>query len=166
MRVRTGLVVLMALLALPSSAATGATIAVSATPASATASAVTLNGDDQSSTFTETITVTTVTQSLGYNVTAWAPAPTVSGRTLSQLLAGAPALSCTQAACSTGTNSVSGYPLTLGTTSGAAVKIFNATAGSPKKDQQAIVTFTIPVTADKLPGIYTTTLTLTVADGP
>jgi hypothetical protein len=163
---RTGLAALALLLVLPSAIADAATIAITAAPATAVASPVTLNGDDQSSTFTETIAVSGVTQSQGYNVTAWAPVPTVSGKTLSPLQAGAPTLSCTQAACTTGTNSVSGYPLVLGTSAGAAGIIFNATAGSAKKDQQAVVTFTIPVTADKLPGIYTTTLTLTVADGP
>jgi hypothetical protein len=163
--IRAGIAAALALVLVLPAAATGA-VGISVSPTSATASAVTLNGDDQDSTFTETIAVSGVTQSLGYNVTAWAPVPTVSGKTLSALEAGAPALSCTQGSCTTGTNSVTGYPLTLGTTSGAAVKIFNATAGSANKNQQAIVTFTIPVNADELPGIYTTTLTLTVANGP
>jgi hypothetical protein len=162
---RAALTVLAVALALPGGAFAAA-ISISATPTTATASAVTLNGDDQSATFTETLAIGGVTQSLGYNVTAWAPVPAVGALTLSALKAGAPTLSCTQGSCTTGTNSVIGYPLVLGTTSGAAVKIFNATAGSANKNQQAIVTFSIPVTADRLPGTYTTTLTLTVADGP
>ena len=161
---RRGIAALVLALALPGSAA--AAIGITVTPTSATGTPVTLNGDDQSSTFTETIDVSGITQSSGYNVTAWAPVPTVSGKSLAALQADAPTLSCTQGGCSTGTNAVTGYPLTLGTSAGAAVKIFNATAGTAKKNQQAVVTFTIPVTADELPGTYTTTLTLTVADGP
>lgn len=162
--IRAGLAALGVALALPTGAV--AAIGLTATPTSAVASAVTLNGDDQSSTFTETLAITGVTQSLGYNVTAWAPLPSVSGLTLGALRAGAPTLSCTQGGCTTGTNGVTGYPITLGTSSGAAVKIFNATANSANKNQQAVVTFAIPVTADELPGTYTTTLTLTVANGP
>ena len=156
----------MSLAALALCGAASAAIGISASPTSVTASAVTLNGNDQSSTFSVTFAISGVTQALGYNATAYAPVPTSGGNSLSALrITSAPTMSCTQGSCTTGTNNVT-YPLTLGTASGTATKIFNATAASANKNQQAVVTFTIPVTADKYPGTYTTTLTVNVADGP
>lgn len=163
---RTLLVAAALALALATTAG-AATISITATPAAAVAPAVTLNGDDQTTSWSETIAVSNVTQSLGYNVTAWAALPTSGSNTLGAIrVASAPALSCTQGSCTTGTNSVTTYPVVLGTTSGTAVKIFGATAGSANKNQQAVVAFAIPATAATLPGVYTTTITLTVADGP
>jgi hypothetical protein len=147
--------------------ASAAPLSETATPASTTLAAVTLNGDDQTVSWNETVAVSGVTQSLGYNVTAWAPVPVSGSNSLAALRVNtAPTLSCTQGSCTTGTNSVTTYPVVLGTSAGAATKIFGATVNTANKNQQAIVTFTIPVAADRYPGTYTTTITLSVANGP
>lgn len=152
--------------ALATAAAAPAAVTISASPVSATAAAVTLNGDDQVATFTVTFAISGVTKALGYNATAWAPAPVSALGSLGALrITAAPALTCTQGGCTTGTNSVT-YPLTLGTSAPTATKIFNAAANSANKNQQAVVTFAVPVAASTFPGTYTTTLTVNVADGP
>ena len=153
--------------ALGIAAAADAAIGITASPASVTAPAVTLSGDDQTTTWSVTLTISSVTKALGYNVTAWAPLPASGSSTLGGLTVdSAPTLSCTQGGCTTGTHSVTTYPVALGTTSGTAAKILGATVNTANKNQQAVVAFTVPVTADELPGTYTTTVTLIAADGP
>jgi hypothetical protein len=157
----------VALLATPS--ALGA-IAVSASPTSASVSA-TLTGDDLVTTFAEQFTVTGE-DTTGWNLTAWAAAPTGTAGTLSALTVTVlPTSSCGNGSCSVSvpTSAITGiaWPLTLGTTSGTAVKFWNAGSGTgTNKNQFVDATFGVPVPAKTLVGTYTTTLTVAVATGP
>lgn len=134
-----------------------------------TSSAVTLNGVDQTTTFTTVITTTQTGGASGWNITAWAPLPTVSGNTLGALVVTAqPTLgACSGGGCVLPTPTGITWPVTLGTTAGTAVKIYNAAANTGTKTNTVNVVFDIAVVAKALPGSYLTTLTLTaVGTGP
>jgi hypothetical protein len=146
-----------------------ATFAVSISPVTATSSGVTLNGVDQVSTFAEVITVSTGSSATGWRIDAWAPLPTVGGNVLGTLVVPTePTLS----ACSLGQCSLAvpdgtiTWPVALGTTAGAASKIYNAGVGSGNKTNTVNVTFGVNVPAKALPGTYTTTLTIIGTESP
>ena len=120
-----------------------------------TSSAVTLNGLDQTSTFTETLATSSTTPFNGWHITAYAPVPTATGgKSLSQLVVTAqPTLgACSGFQCSLPTPTGITWPVTLGTTAGAATKIYNAASATGEKNNSVIVIFGVPVTADELPG--------------
>jgi hypothetical protein len=150
------------LLACTFAAASRAAFGVAILPATVTSSAVTLNGVDQTTTFSTTITVSGVTTNAGWNVTAWAPLPTVGGNTLGALAVTAqPTLgACSGGGCSLPTPTGITWPVTLGTTAGTAVKIYNAAANTGKQTNTLTVVFGMRVLASALPGSYTTTLTI------
>lgn len=154
--------------ALASSA--GATFTLSSvTPTTVTSSAVTLNGLDQTSTFTETLTTSSTTPFNGWNITAYAAVPTATGgKTLSQLVVTAqPSLAaCSGFRCSLPTPTGITWPVTLGTTAGTATKIYNAASTTGEKTNTISVIFGVPVTADELPGSYSTVLTILGVSGP
>lgn len=166
---RRGIVIVSALALLAAPVAAGA-LSVSASPTSASVS-VTLNGDDQVATFSEQFTVTGVSSS-GWNLTAWAAAPNGSAGNLSALTVTAlPTSSCGNGSCSASVPDSSitsiSWPLTLGTTAGAATKFWNASAGTGyNKNQYVSVVFGVPVLASALAGSYSTTLTVAVSNGP
>jgi hypothetical protein len=150
-------------------AALGA-IAVSASPTSASVS-VTLNGDDQTPTFSDQFTVTG-TGNTGWNLTAYAAAPTGTGGTLSPLTVTAePVPSCGNGRCSVSVPDSSitsiAWPLSLSTSAGSPTEFWNATAGTGNnKNQYVDVVFGVQVPAKALVGSYSTSLTVAVATGP
>jgi len=149
------------LLACALAAVAGAAFGVS-TPGSATSSGVTLNGVDKTSTFTTTITASGGT-STGWNISAWAPIPISGTKTLGALeVTAKPTLTaCSGGGCSQPT--LSGtitWPVTLGTTSPSAVKIYNAKANTGLGTNFLTVIFGVTVPASALPGSYSTTLTV------
>jgi hypothetical protein len=140
-----------------------ATFAVSVLPATVTSSAITLNGIDQKTSFSAAITVTAGSSVTGWNLTAWAPLPTSGANTLGALVVTTqPTLgACSPSgSCSLPVPAGITWPVTLGTTAGAAAKIYNAGVGSGNKDNIVNVTFDVNVPASALPGSYTTTLTI------
>jgi hypothetical protein len=157
---------MVALLAAP--AALGA-IGVTASPTSESLS-VTLDGDDQVVTFTDTLAVSNESTA-SWNLTAWAAPPTGTAGTLSPLTVTAlPTASCGPGTCtasvpSSATTSIA-WPLVLGTSSGAASKFWVSASGSTNKTQSIATVFGVQVPAKALIGSYSTTLTVAVADGP
>jgi hypothetical protein len=140
---------------------------IAVAPATVTASAVTLSGVDQVSTFTATITVSGAVNT-GWNITAWAPLPATGANTLAALVVPSePTLgACSGGSCSLPTPVGITWPVAVGTTAGAATKIYNADVSTGKATNTVTVTFNIPVPARALPGTYTTTLTITGSTGP
>ena len=140
-----------------------AVFGIAVAPTTAVGSPVTLNGVDQISNFTATITVSGA-GTTGWNITAWAPLPVSGTNTLGALVvptqptAGvcSPSGSCNQP-----TPVGITWPVTVGTTSAGATKIYNANTSTGKGTNTITVTFNIPVFANALPGTYTTTLTIT-----
>ncbi len=141
---------------------------LSIAPVTATSSAVTLNGVDLVSTFTETITVTGGSDTTGWQITAWAPLPTAGANALGALVV---PTQPTLGACSTGQCSLPiptgiTWPVTLGTTALTAAKIYNAGIGSGNKNNTVNVSFGVNIPAGALAGSYTTTLTIVGAESP
>jgi hypothetical protein len=160
---RAALACALVVLAIPA-LASGAVGISSSTSVSTT---VTLDGFDQQATFTTTVTITGG-GATGWHVTAWAPKPASGGNTLSavyvpsQPTAGA----CSPGVCKKPTPTGLSWPVTLGTTSGGAVKIYNAAAGTGTGTDPVSVPFTADVAANTLAGAYTTTITVAVSNGP
>ena len=149
-------------------AAARAAFAIVVAPATAIGSPVTLSGVDQVSTFTAVITVSGAVNT-GWNITAWAPLPASGANTLAALIVPSqPTLGpCSGGGCSLPTPVGITWPAAVGTTAGAATKIYNADVSTGKGTNTVTVTFNIPVPARSLPGSYTTTLTITgSASGP
>ena len=142
-------------------AAARAAFGIAVAPPTVTASAVTLSGVDQVSTFTATITVSGAVNT-GWNITAWAPLPASGANTLGALIIPSqPTLgACSGGACSLPTPIGIAWPAAVGTTAGAPTKIYNADVSTGKGTNTVTVTFDIPVRAGALPGSYTTTLTI------
>jgi hypothetical protein len=142
-------------------AAARATFGIAVSPTTATSSGVTLNGVDRTSTFATVVTVSGA-GATGWNITAWAPLPTSGSNTLSALkVATKPTLgACSGTGCNLPVTTGITWPVTLGTTSGTAAKIYNANVSTGVATNTVNVTFTIPVLASALPGSYTTTLTI------
>jgi hypothetical protein len=166
------LVVAVALIVVPP-AAGAITLSLSITTGSPiTAPAVTLNGVDQTKTFTVASSVTYSDSSgngntAGWKVNASATAPTVAGRTLPFLIVtGVTRANCTNDAsgnpCVNPVNSVT-WPVTANTTP---AKIYNAAVTTGQGIVVLTSTFQITYPANAIPGVYSSTITLTVASGP
>jgi hypothetical protein len=148
----------------------GGSLTLSAPPSSGF-SAVTLNGTDQTQSTTLGLTPDDETGSAsGWNITGTSTtfddgsghklpttATTTTGASVS---AGSPN-------CNLPTNSIT-YPVTLpaGMTQPAAVKLYNATAGSGKGQQNVTLTFQLSVPANTFRGTYTSTWTFAIVSGP
>ncbi len=130
-----------------------------------TAPGVTLNGDDQTKTFTMQYTVayTGPANTLGWNVQASSTTLTSAGKTLPAMkVTGVTNANCTGAGCVNPTNSIT-WPVTLSTT---ATKIFNAAANTGKGTVVLTATYQVSYPANALPGTYSATVTLAGATGP
>jgi hypothetical protein len=161
--VRT-LLVLLAALAVPSIAVAAPTLVVN-TASPVTAPGVTLNGDDQTKTFTMSYTVTNTGagNTVGWNVQVSSTTLTSSGKTLPAMqVTGVSSANCTGSGCVNPTNSIT-WPMTLSTT---AAKIFNAAANTGKGSVVLTPTYQVSYPANALPGTYTATVTVAVASGP
>jgi WxL domain surface cell wall-binding len=135
---------------------------------------VTLNGTDQTASYTLPITVTDSRGSgAGWNLTVTSTQFTTGGGSPNTLSTSASTISAASATCNTGssctnpTNSVS-YPLGLpaGATPPTAVKFFNAalTTGLGKFTLTPTVQVSVP--ANTYAGTYTSTVTLAIVSGP
>jgi hypothetical protein len=162
--VRRLLVVLLALVVVPSATAAFSVTLTSTSPQ--TFAGITLNGVDQTQTLNISITVanTPPSNGNGWNVTAAAGLPTNGTNTLPALIVtGVTAGPCSGGSCSNPTNSVT-WPQTL--TAGG-VKIFNAAAGTDRGTVVLTATVEMTYVAKALAGTYSTTLTVTgVNSGP
>jgi hypothetical protein len=160
--VRTLLVILVALAA--PSATMAATLTVTA-PATVTVPGVTLNGDDQTKTFTmaHTVAYTGSGNTAGWNIQVSSTTLTSGAKTLPAMqVTGVTNANCTGSGCVNPTNSVT-WPVTLGTTG---VKIFNAAANTGKGSVVLTATYQLIYPANALPGTYTATVTVTAVSGP
>lgn len=155
---------LLALTLVP--AAYGATFSFTVNTASpVTAPGVTLNGDDQTKSFTMQYTVayTQGQNTAGWNVTASATTPTSGSNTLPALaVTGVTNGNCTGGGCVNPTNSIT-WPITL---SGTAQKIFNADVNTGRGTVVLTATFQMTYPANALPGTYSSVVTVNGTTGP
>lgn len=149
-------------LAVPSAAS-----AIGITSSTSSSASVTLNGFDQTASFSVSLSVTGQGNA-GWNVTAWAANPAHGTDTLGALsVPSAPTAVCTGKGCVEPTTSGISWPVTLGTSSTGAVKIYNAANHTGTGTGATIsVPFETAVAASTLAAAYTTTITFAVATGP
>jgi hypothetical protein len=127
--------------------------------------AVTLNGADQTNTFTVVTSVayTGGQNTTGWNVTAAAPAPASGANALPALVVtNVAAGACTGGGCVNPTNSVT-WPVALTSTPS---KIYNAAANTGQGTVSLTSTYQVSYPANALPGTYSTTIAYAVATGP
>jgi len=155
--------------------AMGAFAAASLTLTTGTAPtfALTLTGADQTTTYTLPFTVayTGGGTTLGWNVTATSTTFTnaaaqtfpANASTITSVAVG----TCSGGGCNQPTNSIT-YPVALpaGATAPAAVRIFNAAAGTGKGTVVVTPTVDVAVPGNVFSGTYTSTITLTATTGP
>jgi hypothetical protein len=158
------LVVVLALVIVPTATAAFSVTLTTASPV--TAPGVTLNGVDQTQTFTLSITVSDPNPGSGngWNVSMAATAPTSGANMLPALIVTTVAAgACSGGACVNATNAI-GWPVTL--TAGG-VKIFNAAIGTGTKTTVLTPTVQITYPANAFPLTYSSTLTVTgINNGP
>jgi hypothetical protein len=158
------LVIALALVVVPTATAAFSVTLNTASPVAAPG--VTLNGVDQTQTFTLSITVSDANpgSGAGWNVSMAATAPTNGANVLPALIVTTvAAAACSGGACSNPTNSVT-WPVTL--TSGG-VKIFNSAVGTGVKTNTLTPTVQITYPASAFPLTYSSTLTVTgINNGP
>jgi hypothetical protein len=161
--------------------ATPATVPVTATvnagalsgSSSATPSvSVTLNGTDQTPTYTAPLAANDETGSgSGWNLTISSTQFSTGGGSPKTLSTSASAINsinsaCTQGTCTSTTNSV-GYPVLIPAgSSPTPVKFFNASANTGMGDFTITPTVAVSVPANAFAGTYSSTLTIAVASGP
>lgn len=159
------LVPLLALVLAPAALGAASLTVTISTGSPVTAPGVTLNGIDQTSTFTvaSSVAYTGGGNTLGWNLTADAAAPTVSGNSLPFLVVtNVTRGNCTGGGCVNPTNSIT-PPVTVNTTP---AKIYNAAANTGRGTVAVTATFEMSFPANALPGTYSTVITLAVATGP
>jgi hypothetical protein len=155
------LVLAIALVVTP---AAGAAISI-VIPASVTAPGITLNGVDQTATFTIAATEkdTGLFVTPGWNITAASTTLTSGTHTLPALIVTTVTRgNCTGLFCTNPTNSVT-WPVSLSTT---AAKIYNAAANTGTGTVILTGTYQITYPANALPGTYSATVTLATSTGP
>lgn len=145
-------------------------LTTSATPSFA----LTLDGTDQTASYTLPTTVTDATGSgAGWNLTVTSTQFSTGGASPLTLPTSASSLTSITNACAPGstcttpTNSVT-YPVSIpaGSTAPTAVKYFNAAANTGRGKFTNTPTVAVTVPANASAGSYTTTLTLSAVSGP
>jgi hypothetical protein len=158
--------VLAAALAAAPAAYGAASLSLTVNTASPVAApAVTLNGVDQTKTFTVSTSVayTGGQNTAGWNLTAAAGAPTSGSNTLPALaVTSVSAGGCTGSGCVNPQNSIS-WPVTLSATP---AKIFNAAVNTGQGTVALTSTYQVSYPANALPGTYSSTVSYAVATGP
>ena len=143
--------------------ALGANFAFSVVTASPlTLPAVTLNGDDQSQTFTIVSQVES-SGSSGWKLQAAADAPTSDSSTLPALQVTAASWSCVAGCPASPLPTGLSYPITLST---APQTIYNAGVGTGRGKFEIAATFLVSYPAKTIAGTYTSTITLSGGEGP
>jgi len=162
LRRRLLLVLVLALVVAPTATAAFSIAITTANPINL--AAITLNGVDQTKTFTIAATeVYTNAGSPGWNVTASSTTLTSAGKTLPAMVVTAVARgNCTGGGCLNPVNSVA-MPVTLSTT---AQRIYNAASGSGTGTVVLTGTYQVTYPANALPGTYSAIVTLATATGP
>jgi hypothetical protein len=166
-----------AVLASPASAATSTvtgtitagtlSLATSATPSFG----VSLDGTDQTATYTVPATVTDATGSdSGWNLTVTSTQFTTGSQTLATTASTVTGVTNTcvgGSTCTAATNAIT-YPVTVPAagTPPAAVKFFNAAASTGAGKFTNTPTITVAVPANTHAGVYSSTLTLAAVSGP
>lgn len=158
-------VVLAALALAP--AAYAATFNFSVTTTSpVTVAGVTLNGDDQTKTFTivSSVQYTGGQNTAGWKVQASATTPTAGTNTLPALQVTAGSFTCASS-CTTNPDNPIGasYPITM---TGTAATIYNASANKGQGTFNVTSTFQETFPANIFPGTYASTVTLVGSTGP
>jgi hypothetical protein len=161
---------------------TNATVAVNAGnlsesgPSSAAAGAVTLNGDDQTTTYSLGLTLTDARgNGAGWNLTITSTTFTDTNSdtlsTTASSINAAPTVACSGVGghCAPPTNSISyaspvGVP--AGSTAPTAVKFFNAATSSGLGKFTITPTVTISIPATTIAGTYSSTVSVAVVSGP
>ena len=144
-------------------------LSTSATPSVSS----TLNGTDQSPTYTLPMTVLDATGSgSGWNVTITSTTFTTGGGSphlLSTTASNATGVtsSCATGTCTNPTNSI-GYPVGVPAagTAPTAVKLFNAAANTGMGNFTITPTISVAIPANTYAGTYTSTVTVAVVSGP
>ncbi len=157
---------------------TGATVVVNAGtltesgPSSVSATAVTLNGNDQTTTYSLGLTVTEARGSgAGWNLAITSTTFTSGPHSLStsaSTITAAPTVACNAgSSCTNPTNSIT-YPVGVpaGATAPAGVKFFNAAANTGMGKFTITPTVTISIPANTFAGSYTSTVSVAVVSGP
>ncbi len=134
---------------------------------SITTPTVTLNGLDQTTTASASLSVVD-TGDDGWALTAWAPQPSGSTGSLGSLsVASQPSTSnCSGQGCVRPHPTGISWPVTLGTSSSGAAKIYNSADNTGFGTNFISVDFSIAVPANARTGTYSTTITLAVSSGP
>ncbi len=146
---------------------------LSLTTTAAPSFGVTLDGTDQTGTYTVPATVTDSRGTgAGWNLTLTSTQFSTGGPTPSTLSTGASSLTgvtnaCVSGTCTAPTNAIT-YPVAVpaGTVAPAAVKYFNAAASTGKGKFTNTPSVDVSVPANSDAGTYTSTLTLAAVSGP
>ena len=160
---RRSLVLLLALVVVPTATAAFSVTLTSTSPQ--TFAGITLTGVDQTKTLNLSVTVVNTggTNTTGWQVTMASTLPTLGGNTLTALnVTNVTRANCTGGGCVNPTNNVT-WPVSL-TTGG--VKIYNAAVGTGKGTVVLTPTVQMNYDADALAGTYTATLTVAGAQSP
>ncbi len=158
---------------------TGATVAVNAGnlsetgPSNVSATAVTLNGSDQTTSYALGLTVTDARgNGAGWNLTItstqFSDGHGDTLATTASSIGSAPSVSCNAgSSCTNPTNSIT-YPVTVpaGNTAPTPVKFFNAAANSGLGKFTITPTITISIPANTIAGTYSSTVSVAVVSGP
>ena len=157
---------------------TGATVMVNAGsltasgPTSVSATAVTLNGNDQTTTYSLGLTVTDARGSgAGWNLTITSTTFTTGAHSLSTTASNinaAPTVVCTGGStCTNPTNGIT-YPLGVpaAATAPTPVKLFNAAANTGMGNFTITPTITVSIPANTFSGSYTSTVSVAIVSGP
>lgn len=153
----------LALVVVPSAAAAQFSFGV-LTASPLAAPGVTLNGDDQTATFTIDTEINSANgNKSGWKVQASATAPASGSYTLPALVVTGGSFSCISGCTANPSPSGVSYPITL---SGSAQTIYNAAAGTGTGDFDIANTYRLTVPANTIQGTYSSTVTLSGSTGP
>jgi len=154
--------VLLALVVVPS--ATAAQFSFNILTSSPLNTAVTLNGDDQTTSFTiDTEVNSSNGNKAGWKVQASATTPTFGSYTLPALVVTGGSFTCLGGCSSNPAPTGVSYPITLGA---ATQTIYNAGAATGTGDFDIANTFQLTVPASTIKGTYSSTVTLSGSTGP
>lgn len=154
---------LLALVVVPGASAAQFTFSV-LTSSPVTVSGVTLNGDDQTTSFTlDTEISSTNGNKAGWKVQASATTPTSGSYTLPALVVTGGSFSCLGSCSSDPTPTGVSYPITM---SGSAQTIYDAAASTGTGDFDIASTVRVSVPANTIKGTYSSTVTLSGSTGP
>ena len=147
--------------------------AVSETDSGATPSfALTLNGSDQTASYTLPLVVTDATGSgNGWNLTITSTTFSTGSATFpasASTITGVTAACATNSTCTLPTNNVSNSNLAVpaGSTAPSAVKFYNAAASTGRGTVNVNATVQVAVPANVLAGSYSSTVTIAAVSGP